>query len=322
MSTRPLLERLIAGPADDAALSSALAIDVPTLQAQLDQLRSAGVDIGRDAAGRAVLMQPVELLDRERVVAGLSRPAREELAALSVEFETPSTQQLALDAPVPARGSAVWFAERQTAGQGQRGRTWRSPLAAGVAFSASRRSPRGLADLSGLSLAVGAGAADAIRGLGFPSVGVKWPNDLVAGGRKLGGILIQLRGSPAGPSEVVVGIGVNVRLSTMHDAAIDQPWCDLAALRSTPPPSRHAVFVAILDQVLPALRRFDAEGLAPFLPRWRDLDALAQRPVRVLDGGVARAGVAVGVDDRGALRVSHDGVERLYHSGTVSLRPE
>jgi BirA family biotin operon repressor/biotin-[acetyl-CoA-carboxylase] ligase len=72
--------------------------------------------------------------------------------------------------------------------------------------------------------------------------------------------------------------------------------------------------------LVPALDRFEREGLAPFLPRWRALDALAGKPVRVMDGGRVQEGIAHGIDDRGALCVLHGQDERHYHGGEVSIR--
>lgn len=262
-----------------------------------------------------------DLLDREAMLAALSPAARAQLACVQLDDVTESTQTLALAAPVPDRGCALWLAERQTAGQGQRGRAWSTPAGAGLAMSLSRRFGGNLPRLSGLSLAVGASIAETLRRLGYDAVGVKWPNDLVAEGRKLGGILIQLRAMSDGGSQAVIGLGLNVRMPTAAGDAIDQPWCDLASLRPTAPPPRTDLAAAILEDLLTALQAFDAQGLPPFLARWRALDALAGRPVRVTDATASYEGVALGISDGGALRVSHAQGERLHHSGDVSLRP-
>lgn len=320
MTMQRVLSSLVVGPVAADQLHAALAIDDGELTLHLDALRAAGIAIARDADGFFSLATPVELLDHDRIVAGLSNAACRELASLTIDFEIGSTQQQALAAEMPATGCAVWLAERQTAGQGQRGRRWSTPLAAGVALSVSRRFRRGVPQLSGLSLAVGASVADSVRGLGYETIGVKWPNDLVADGKKLGGILIQLRGAASGPSEVVIGLGLNRQLPTDAGHDIDQPWCDLAMLRDAPPPARNTLVSVILDGLLPALARFDDDGLAPFLPRWRDLDSLANRDVHVIDGASSRDGIARGVDERGALRVMHDDGERVYSSGDIRVR--
>src|SRR5690606_4226150 len=130
----------------------------------------------------------------------------------------------------PVQGVAVLLAERQTAGRGRRGRHWASPLAANLYLSASRRYGGGLARLGGLSLAAGTAVAEALRALGASGVQLKWPNDLVIGGRKLGGLLVEGSGEPAGAARAVVGLGLNVRMPETEGGRIDQPWTDLGAV--------------------------------------------------------------------------------------------
>jgi BirA family biotin operon repressor/biotin-[acetyl-CoA-carboxylase] ligase len=320
MADRALLERLAQGPASGAVLARELGVTRAAVWKRVEGLRAAGVPIHSRPGGGYALAMPLELLDADRLRAAMSAPARAELADLQVVFETDSTQCLAHAAGVPAHGATVVFAERQTAGQGRRGRAWASPLAAHLYLSIARRFAGGFAALSGLSLAVGVAIAEALRAAGFPQVALKWPNDLVVEGRKLGGILVEVRGEAQGPCDVVLGVGLNLRMPEGWASGIDQPWCDLAGLAQAPL-SRHAIAVRVLDALLPALRTFDADGFAPFAARWPALDALAGKPVRVLDGLQARDGIALGIDPAGALQVRHDdGSVRHWHGGEVSLR--
>lgn len=320
MSDRALLERLGHGAVTGSALARELGITRSAVHKRIEALREAGVQVLAQPGRGYVLAQALDLLDDTVVLAGLGAAARAQLQSLQLVFETASTQALALQATTPERGCAVWLAERQTQGQGRRGRAWTSPLAANIYLSVSRRFERGFAAMSGLSLAVGVATAEALRESGFADIGVKWPNDLCAGGRKLGGILIQLRGEAQGPCDAVIGIGLNVRMPANAGSAIDQAWCDLSQLASGRPLSRSVVVAVVLDRLLPALAQFDGAGLAPFLPRWRELDALAGQGVQVLDGTRRHDGVALGVDGTGALRVRVAGMERQFHSGEVSLR--
>jgi BirA family biotin operon repressor/biotin-[acetyl-CoA-carboxylase] ligase len=215
------------------------------------------------------------------------------------------------------------LAERQTGGRGRRGRSWASPLAAHLYLSLARQFSGGLARLGGLSLVAGIAVVEALHELGLGDVCLKWPNDVVvrdhAGLRKLGGLLVEGGGEHAGPVRAVLGIGLNVRMPVATAAAIDQPWCDLAALG--PAVSRNAIAATLLAHLLPALETFDREGLAPYLPRYAALDALAGQRVRLhLPGGECDA-TALGLADDGALRVrTDDGSERVLHSGEVSVR--
>jgi BirA family biotin operon repressor/biotin-[acetyl-CoA-carboxylase] ligase len=321
VSDRALLERLIAGPASGAALARELGLTRAAIWKRVQNLRDAGVAIEAGPARGYVLAAPLALLDADRIAAGLSTPARQELAALHLEFETDSTQARAQAAPPPPQGAAVFLAERQTAGRGRRGRAWTSPLAAHLYLSVARRFAGGFAALAGLSLAVGVAVAEAVRHAGLPQIALKWPNDLVVGERKLGGILVDLRGEAQGPCDAVIGLGLNWRMPASAGDGIDQPWCDFASLAPSAVPDRNALAATVLDALLPALAQFDRDGMSGFAERWRALDALAGRAVQVRDGDRRHDGVALGIDATGALRVRHAEGERRWHSGEVSVRP-
>ena len=319
MSDRALLLRLVRGPASGAELARELGVSRSAVWKRIERLRSAGVDVQARPGEGYALASPRELLDAQAIVADLSPAARAALAGLDVLFETDSTNAVALREPAPAHGCRAWLAERQTAGRGRRGRPWASPLAAHVYLSLSRRFEGGLATLQGLSLAVGVACAEALHALGYRGVGLKWPNDLLVDGRKLGGILVEVGGEAGGPIRAVVGLGVNVAMPEAAARGIDQPWCDLASL-SPEPPSRHAVCVALLDALLPMLARFEREGLAPFLAAWARHDVLAGRRVQLRVGDRVIEGEALGVAGDGALRLRVADGEQRHHAGEASLR--
>ena len=306
IASRALLARLCAAPASGAELAREFGVTRAAVWKRVEALRAAGVDVeARPGTGYA-LARPLRLLDAGAVRDALSAPAQAELAGVEVLFETDSTNAHALRSPPPARGTQVVLAERQTAGRGRRGRDWASPLAAHAYLSLARRFDGGVAALQGLSLAVGAAVADALHGLGHRAVGLKWPNDLLADGRKLGGILVE--------------VGVNVAMPPAAAATIDQPWIDLSTLAGAAV-ARHDVVVALLDALLPMLARFERDGLSAFLPAWRRHDRLAGRAIRVHEAGAVHDGIALGVDDDGALRMrGEDGGERRVHAGEASLR--
>ncbi len=325
MNERELLARLIAGPVSGDVLARASGQTRAAVWKRIAALRAAGVDIDAQAGRGYVLAQPVELLDEAAIRAALPPTARAELAALELVWSIDSTNSALLRRSAPEHGAIALLAERQSGGRGRRGRTWASPLAAHVSLSLSRQFSGGLGRLGGLSLVAGVAAVEALRACGIDAVRLKWPNDLVidsgAGFAKLGGILVEGGGEHAGPARAVVGLGLNVRMPVLAAASIDQAWIDLATLCDGAPPSRNALAAALLAQLLSALAQFDRDGLAPFLPRYAALDALAGRAVRVQVGAGEQRGVALGIVEDGGLRVRlEDGNERSFHSGEVSVR--
>jgi len=321
MNDRQLLARLIAGPASGDALAEASGLTRAAIWKKVQALREAGVAIDAQAGRGYALAQPLQLLDAQIILARIAPAQRARIASLEVAWSIDSSNSELLRRVTPAQGSAVLLAERQTGGRGRRGRAWASPLAANLYLSLSRHFSGGLARLGGLSLVAGVAVADALHTLGYRDVRLKWPNDLLVGALKLGGILIEGGGEHAGPVRAVIGIGLNVRMPAASAQTIDQPWIDLTAIDGdSTATSRNALAAELLTHLLPALDRFDAEGLAPFLPRYAAHDALAGRAVMVQVGDAVHDGTALGIAEDGALRVRLRDGERSFHSGEVSVR--
>ncbi|KAB7769111.1 bifunctional biotin--[acetyl-CoA-carboxylase] ligase/biotin operon repressor BirA [Xanthomonas maliensis] len=320
MDDRALLAKLASGRLSGDALAADAGLTRAAVWKRIQNLRAAGVAIEGRAGDGYRLSAPLDLLDPQSIRQALGAEAQAGLTALQVAWTLDSTNSQLLAQPAPAQGVAVLLAERQTGGRGRRGRQWISPLAAHLYLSASRRFGGGLGQLAGLSLAVGVAVAEALRGCGFAEVGLKWPNDLLARDRKLGGLLIEGGGEIAGNARAVIGLGLNVHMPTEAAAAIDQPWIDLDTLAGQAV-TRNAVAAAILDALLPALDLFEAQGLTPFLSRYAALDVLRGRPVQVEEAGSRHQGIALGLAADGALRVQLGEHERLFHSGDVSVRP-
>lgn len=204
-------------------------------------------------------------------------------------------------------------AEQQSQGHGRRGRAWLTPLGGGLALSVAVPMGR-LRDRRALPLRVGVGVAEALSRLGLRQVGIKWPNDLVVHGRKLGGLLIE-----GGSAGFVIGVGLNhhgfVSAGSRVDPGIGQPFTSLMDELGVRAPSRERVAVVMLEAIEAMLRGTQDD----WAERFARYDALCDRPVRVV-GETAWHGIARGITADGALRVETIDGERLCHAGEVSIR--
>ncbi len=321
MDERELLAKLGEGALSGDALARGLGQTRAAIWKRIQGLRAAGVAIEGRAGDGYRLAQPLELLDRARIMEQLAPEVAAALADLEIGWTLGSTNSELLRRSAPLRGTGVLLAERQTGGRGRRGRQWASPLAANIYLSLSRGFAGGLSRMGGLSLAAGVAVGEALHALGFIGAGLKWPNDVLVDGRKLGGLLVEGGGEFAGPARAVIGLGLNVHMPAGSAADITQPWIDLDTLAGAPV-SRNQVVAALLSHLLPALDQFEQQGLAPFLPRYAAMDVLAGRLVRVEEAGTLHEGTACGLAEDGALRVSIAGGERHFHAGEVSVRAQ
>ena len=325
MTGRAELLRLLSDGAlhSGEELAAALSISRAAVWKRLQQLESWGIACEARPGSGYRLEAPVELLDAALIRDRLPQAARAMLRQLEVHESLASTSDrlLAVDDLPPGRFDAC-LAEFQSAGRGRRGRHWVAPIASGLCLSINWSFRDAPAMLGALSLAAGVAALRAVGRLGFARLSLKWPNDILSGDAKLGGILIDLRGEAAGPAYVVVGIGINVclpRAARERLAAEGVEVTDLAALGGAP--GRNDLAAVLIAELAQALVEFSARGLAAFSEEWQAADALAGRRVRVLHGGQPIEGLARGVDGDGALLLEVDGARRRILSGEVSIRP-
>jgi BirA family biotin operon repressor/biotin-[acetyl-CoA-carboxylase] ligase len=164
--------------------------------------------------------------------------------------------------------------------------------------------------------------AEALRSRGVDAR-LKWPNDVLLGGRKLGGLLTELAFDGQGRASIVVGIGLNLSLDPEHRVAIDQPAAalDERIAEAEMAAGREAWIALLAGAIIDAVRQFETGGFAAFRSRFDGLFAYAGRSMVLFQSGQAVCcGVAVGVDADGRLLLATDRGVQAVASGELSLR--
>lgn len=298
-------------------ISRRLGLSRASVHNLVERARALGVDI-QAVRGRGYrLAVPYSWLAPARLDAGA--------AALGYRLhihdmlDSTNTHLLAAAQSGQAHASVV-VAEMQTRGRGRRGREWLAPLGSSLAFSLLWRFQRPLTALSGLSLAVGVGLVRALRAMGLQAAQVKWPNDVLLGGKKLAGILIETHGDMLGAAAAVIGIGINVRADLALAERLGMPAASLEEGLGAAP-DRNDVLLGVLTALAGVLSEFDAHGFKPFVLEWEAMHAWQGLPVSVTGmGRDTLEGRAAGVDESGSLRLETAvGVQQIY-SGEVGLR--
>lgn len=267
------------------------------------------------------LAEPIEFLDRDKIFAALTEETQGQLSGLEIHSHLDSTSSyLMRQCKSGVAGGLVCLAEAQSAGRGRRGRSWVSPFAANLYLSLLWQFSTGVAALSGLSLAVGVAIARTLRRLGATEVGLKWPNDLVWCGRKLGGILLEFDGESAGPCWVVAGVGINVAMPAKAESAIDQPWVDFREIMGAERVSRNALAANVLNEIIPLFARYEHDGFPSISRQWRQFDQVAGQPITLILPNSTITGVACGIDDSGALLLDTGMGIKRFMAGEISLR--
>ena len=164
------------------------------------------------------LKQPLLLLDQKKILTALPENLQTKIG-LDIYSQLPSTNQYLLDDNDRNYTQPVFcLAEMQTAGKGRMGRQWHSPFGQNIYCSLRWDLPVGVCQLSGLSLVIGLAVLKALQQFD-PSLllELKWPNDIFARGKKLGGILIEMLAKSSGSCSVIIGIGLNCNMLNDDD---------------------------------------------------------------------------------------------------------
>ena len=222
-------------------------------------------------------------------------------------FKVDSTNRVAMDlghAGEP-EGTVV-IAEEQTAGRGRAGHSWHSERATGLYFTVLLRPKISPVQASLLTMMAGLSAFSAIRAQNDIEADLKWPNDILVGGKKLGGILTEMHAEPNQIRFVIVGIGINVNQEKFP--------ADLSAIATSlrvetgRPQSRLELLVRLLREFGTDYNQFIAKGSESVIRNFETVSSFTRgERVRVTHGQEGFVGVTDGLSAEGFLRVRPDG---------------
>lgn len=304
-----------------AALASTLGLTRGTVGHHVARLRQRGWQVqGQPGTGYRIC-GPTEPLRRDRLETALAH-VRERVSTVELLASVDSTSDYLARRDLPGDGRArVCMAERQTAGRGRRGRDWIAVPGGSIVLSLALSLPAAPAEIVTLGVSTAIAVAETLAATGADSVGIKWPNDIEIDGAKLGGILIDISGSPAGPTRAVIGIGLNYHLPSLAGRGLDREVTDLVHACRQPVPPRELIAGHIVAAVLDACDHLVGEGFEAYRQRWIDLDVLAGQAVRVTpESGPPVEGRAAGIDADGALLVGTSDGEKRFFAGDVRVR--
>lgn len=297
-------------------LGQVLGVSRAAVWKHLQKMDALGIDLISIKGKGYCIVGGLDLLTQSRLVERCSNNL-----TIHLFPQIDSTNAYLLRQPHPER--QVCLAESQTAGRGRRGRTWVSPFAQNLYLSIGWDFEGGVAALEGLSLAIGVGVLRSLRRYGVVDLSLKWPNDVLYQDKKLGGILIEMSGDPAGYCVVVIGVGLNIAMTHDSGLSIDQPWIrlsDVFAEQHLPPISRNDLAVSLINELTMILSGYASCGFAAYQEEWNSVAAYKNQMVNIHNGKIYEQGIVCGVDHTGALRLKIDGQEKTFHGGEVSLR--
>lgn len=220
-----------------------------------------------------------------------------------------------------AQDGTLVIADEQTAGKGRSGRHWVTPPKTAIAFTLLLRPSLPPSHISMVTLVMGLAVCNAIQDLYGLSVGIKWPNDVVIGGRKICGILTEMSAEMDGVHYIVIGVGINTNLTAFPNEIKD--IATSLQLQLGHPVDRAEVLVRVIELFEQYYETFEKDGDLRHLQDIYNRELLNMNEgVRVLDPKGEYTGIALGIDPEGQLLVRRDDSGEVVKvwSGEVSVR--
>ena len=220
-----------------------------------------------------------------------------------------------------AEEGTVVVTEEQAAGRGRLSRGWYSPFGKGLWFSLILRPDFPPVEAPKCTLMAAVALTKAFHKMGLTDAGIKWPNDLLVNGRKLVGILTEMNAEMDCINYIIIGMGINVNIDKEEMPEEIQNIATSLSQITGKKISR----LKLLNKILYYLEHLyiicQEEGFAPILDEWRKYSITLNQHIRVIGTNEVLEGIAVDIDDDGALLVNIDGQIKRVLAGDVSIRP-
>lgn len=299
-------------------MGAMLQVSRAAISKQIKHVIDLGIEL-ESQKGVGYRAKAFELLDESRIREAVAMDGGDALSWLRVEHSIPSTNQALLDALQSGQSihRAACLAEKQTSGRGRRGRQWFSPFAKNVYLSLGWHFRGGVAEIEGLSLAVGVVVCQVLEQMGFAGATLKWPNDILAGNKKLGGVLIELGGDAISDCVVVLGVGLNVAMDAVDDS-VDQPWASLSDAGFNG--GRNALAIELISALVRLLSSYPNHGFGHYQHEWNHRSAYSGQFVTLSTPSSNNQGLMLGVGEQGQVLIEVDGEQQAFIGGELSLR--
>lgn len=291
------------------------------LYQRLIEYQEFGVEFQKLDPRSCQLKYPLDLLDSDQIRSGISERFLSQLSAIESHTVLDSTNSALLNLSTEERYARVCLAEYQTAGRGRFGRQWMAPFASGLCLSLAWQFQNDVDQLHLISMLPAVALIRVMHKIGLEKVGVKWPNDVICGGKKLAGILIEVAAKISEVQSVVIGIGLNVYNRTGMSAQIQQPWTTIdQQLESVP--TRNDLAALLITELLRLIQTVEQGGFVGIRNEWQRHEVLKNRLVTVINGKQKQTGISRGIAENGSLCVEIDGELKQFLSGEISLRSD
>jgi len=298
-------------------LSRQLGCSRTAIWKHIGELREAGYEFeASPRKGYRLLKKPARL-SAAGLLSGLATQTMGHKLHMYDEVDSTQLVAHALIAQGAAEGTLV-LAESQTAGRGRMGRKWHSPAGKGIWMSLVLKPRIPVYFMPQLTLLTAVALCRSIQQVCGADIGIKWPNDLLIGGKKVSGILLESSGEDERLKYVIAGIGISANLLAGDYPEELRGIATSLAIETGAEVRRESLIQAFLLEFEELYRLYHERGFAPIKLLWEAQSVSLHRPIRTVTGHGVIEGIAEAIDDSGALVVLTASGERVkVYSGDV-----
>lgn len=309
-------------------LANSLHVSRTSIWKMIPHIQKLGIELHAVKGKGYKLIEPLNLLEHETIIQNIPPDSQDKIQDIhifqSIDSTSTYVMELLQSGKLALSGNKVFFclAEQQTAGKGRRGRPWVSPYGHNLYFTLAREFNTGVSELEGLSPVIALAVIRVLERNQIQGLGIKWPNDILWQGKKLAGILLEISGDPTGLSQVLIGLGLNIKANPDVMKNVDQAWVDIKTI-SGKVPRRNKLVAELFVEITMMIDKFENDGFAAFKNEWDKNDALRDQDVELKTHSNQLTGIfgkVMGVNKQGALMLqTKKGVE-TFHGGELSPR--
>lgn len=302
---------------DGTTIGETLNITRSAVWKAMKKLEAYGIDVDSIKGKGYALPEPLILLDKKLIQKKLTNKNID--IQIVEEIDTTHDFKNFLD---KNKTPSICLAESQTQGKGRMGRNWHSPFGQNLYFSCLYTFEKDISELAGLSLVVGLAVIKTLKKYDFPeSPLIKWPNDVIYQYQKLAGTLIEVKAETHDSCRTIISIGVNVNMLKNDDTHknISQLWTSLRSILGNYI-DRNDLCAELMNNLLDYLKQFEQTGLVYFIPEWKTVDALFNKPITLNNANQKIHGIAKGINSQGNLLLKlEDGKLQAFSSGDTTV---
>ena len=301
---------------DGTSIGAKLNISRTAVWKWVSKLQSYGIEITKVKGKGYLLKEPLILLDSKKIETLL----KSEHFIIDTVESIDSTNNY-LNNHNKSAIPHICIAEHQTSGRGRFSREWYSPFGKNIYFSMQYSIKQDISQLGGLSLAVGTIVCKAIeKACKLPNrLMLKWPNDITYNGKKLAGVLIEVRAEVNGNCSVIIGIGINVNMPITNKVTFNQEWASIMQITGSPQ-DRNNICAILIDKLTLGIEQYLITGFKSYMPEWKKRDSLFGKMIQIQDGNEIFKGIATGVDLQGHLLINLEtNIKKAFAAGEATL---